>query len=319
MTAANRFNVSDTFQVLEHWIPCQHIREYPDATSKRQEDVLYLAVKQYVPWDNLNPSEGDISIIAAHGNGIPKGASSLSNKDKLGDDPSAFDHSRDLLFIINHCRDKLPPLIFGLGHSLVLIEPIVFFYSGKDRGRYLAAVVSARRRDSFPILTAAVAYFRRSKMFGAWDLRSFDLWIKNGLRSNAGGLELRVRLTTPKMQELRTFVRPVFISDGHCDRRLLYPDLSSEAPDIEALDVLLYRPEPVITFYNLPYLRPATMFMLRDTIVDITGIGISGSGGTVKGRVKAVLLENCGHFAPMEYPKRLAHQALRGLSLNRGP
>lgn len=72
MTAADRFNISDTFQIHEHWISCQHIREYPEATSKRQEDIIYLAVKQYVPWGNSNPSEGDISIIATHGNGIPK-------------------------------------------------------------------------------------------------------------------------------------------------------------------------------------------------------------------------------------------------------
>lgn len=203
--------------------------------------------------------------------------------------------------------------------GLVLIEPIVFPYSGRDRGRYPAATVSLRRQDSFLTLTAAVAHFRRSKMFGAWNPRSFDLWIRYGLRSSAGSSKSRVRLATPKMQEVRTFFRPVFISDGHCDRRLLYPDLPSDA----SADVLLYRPEPVITFHNLPYLRPATMFVfcnqshlvtqrLRDTVVDMTGIGISGSGGTAKGRVKAVSLETSGHFAPMEIPNNWHFKPLNG-------
>ncbi|GLB14557.1 hypothetical protein AtubIFM61612_001988 [Aspergillus tubingensis] len=40
---------SSTFRVIEHTVPCQHIREYPAATRRTQEDVLHLAVKQYIP------------------------------------------------------------------------------------------------------------------------------------------------------------------------------------------------------------------------------------------------------------------------------
>lgn len=60
------------FQIKEHVVESQHIREYPRATAQSQEDILHLAVKQYVPLDNPNPQEGDITIIGAHANGFPK-------------------------------------------------------------------------------------------------------------------------------------------------------------------------------------------------------------------------------------------------------
>jgi hypothetical protein len=53
-------------------VPCQHIREYPRALAGEQEDVLQLAVKQYIPFDNLEPRSGDVTIIGAHANGFPK-------------------------------------------------------------------------------------------------------------------------------------------------------------------------------------------------------------------------------------------------------
>lgn len=60
------------FKIKTHIVPCQHIREYPRATVAEQEDVLHLAVKQYVPSDNLNPRPGDVTVIGAHANGFPK-------------------------------------------------------------------------------------------------------------------------------------------------------------------------------------------------------------------------------------------------------
>ena len=60
------------FRVVEHIVPAQHIREYPRATANEQEDVLHLAVKQYIPHDNPNPQDGDVTILGAHANGFPK-------------------------------------------------------------------------------------------------------------------------------------------------------------------------------------------------------------------------------------------------------
>lgn len=59
------------FKVVEHTTSCQHIREYPNGV-KPQQKGLKLAIKQYTPLDNPNPSEGDVTIIGAHANGFPK-------------------------------------------------------------------------------------------------------------------------------------------------------------------------------------------------------------------------------------------------------
>lgn len=62
----------DTFRVIEHHIPCQHVREYPHAIDGDEETELLLAVKQYVPLTNTNPKDGDITIIGAHAIGFGK-------------------------------------------------------------------------------------------------------------------------------------------------------------------------------------------------------------------------------------------------------
>lgn len=64
--------MSTLFDIKEHVVDAQHIREYPRATANSQEDVLQLAVKQYIPKDNPNPKPGDITIIASHANGFVK-------------------------------------------------------------------------------------------------------------------------------------------------------------------------------------------------------------------------------------------------------
>jgi hypothetical protein len=64
--------MSSVFQIKEHKVECQHIREYPRALANSQEDVLHLAVKQYIPLDNPHPQPGDLTIIGAHANGFPK-------------------------------------------------------------------------------------------------------------------------------------------------------------------------------------------------------------------------------------------------------
>ena len=60
------------FKIIDHILPCQHVREYAHATRNKQEVVLQLAIKQYVPLNNLSPKDGDVTIIAAGGSGMPK-------------------------------------------------------------------------------------------------------------------------------------------------------------------------------------------------------------------------------------------------------
>ena len=64
--------VKSLFRIVEHAVPGQYIREYPQATATNQEDILYLSVKQYIPLDNPNPKPGDVTVIGTHANGFPK-------------------------------------------------------------------------------------------------------------------------------------------------------------------------------------------------------------------------------------------------------
>ncbi|KAI6364967.1 hypothetical protein MCOR25_005562 [Pyricularia grisea] len=141
--------MTSSFHIKEHVIEAQHIREYPRATANSQEEVLQIAVKQYIPKNNPNPQPGDVTIIGAHANGFPKelyealwedmltkstahgfkirsiwitdvawqGQSGILNEGKLGNDPSWADAERDLLHMINHFRDSMPRPLVGIGHS----------------------------------------------------------------------------------------------------------------------------------------------------------------------------------------------------------
>jgi hypothetical protein len=60
------------FRIKEHTLPTTHIREYPRATAGDQEDVLHLAIKQYIPLDSSKEDEGDVTLVGAHANGFPK-------------------------------------------------------------------------------------------------------------------------------------------------------------------------------------------------------------------------------------------------------
>lgn len=73
VNAQNKHSMSAShFSVKRHVLPCQHIREYPEATASGEDDTLQLAIKQYVPLNNPNSQPGDVTIIAAHAVGIPK-------------------------------------------------------------------------------------------------------------------------------------------------------------------------------------------------------------------------------------------------------
>jgi pimeloyl-ACP methyl ester carboxylesterase len=141
---------SKFFNITEHKVPCQHIREYPQGTSGSQNEVLYLHVKQYTPLNNTDPQPGDVTIIGAHANGFPKelyeplweeilnkskaagfgirgiwiadvaqeGQSSVINEKTLGINQSWFDHPRDLLHMINYFRESMPRPLVGVGHSM---------------------------------------------------------------------------------------------------------------------------------------------------------------------------------------------------------
>lgn len=64
--------MASPFYIKEHLVEGQYIREYPHATTRSQEEVLYLSVKQYIPKGNLHPKPGDVTVIASHANGFVK-------------------------------------------------------------------------------------------------------------------------------------------------------------------------------------------------------------------------------------------------------
>ncbi|SPQ24851.1 cc4bb9db-94b1-4c3c-968c-334ec7b553ae [Thermothielavioides terrestris] len=272
--------MSQFYRVVEHTVDCHHSREYVTATVHGDADKPRLAVKQYIPLDNPDPQPGDVTIIGAHANGFPKelyeplwddlyaraaksgirirsiwmadmwnqGQSGVLNEAILANDPSWWDHARDLLHLINQKRDEMPHPLVGIGHSmggaqltlialsnprlfrsLVLLDPVL-----QLTGTGIApAMASTRRRDLWPSRAAAAAMFRQSKFYQAWDARVFDRWIRHGLRPlptalypsppsastttnppAAGGTggddDQPVTLTTTKHQELFTFLRPTY-------------------------------------------------------------------------------------------------------------
>ena len=66
------------FQVIEHTVLCQHVREYPNGVKPEGESVLKLAVKQYKSLEPLEDSGNAVTIISTHANGFPKVRSSFT-------------------------------------------------------------------------------------------------------------------------------------------------------------------------------------------------------------------------------------------------
>ena len=65
--------MAPVFNVVEHVIPGQHIREYPNATKHSQEDALKISVKQYIPLNTVDRvPHNAVTIVGLHGNGFPK-------------------------------------------------------------------------------------------------------------------------------------------------------------------------------------------------------------------------------------------------------
>lgn len=222
--------------------------------------------------------------------------------------------------------------------TLILMDPVVQRIPNAD-GNYLPAKMSAVRRDRWPSRAAARTAFKKSKFYQTWDPRVLDRWIEYGLRelptalyptSSAAAMpspvisadmtsatvqpdadtEREVTLTTPKHQEVLTFMRanfaPLSSSQTPVDM-LTHPDLDHSVGVIAPF----YRPEPIALFARLPSLRPSVLYIFgsESTLsapelcadkMAVTGVGAGGSGGAANGRVREVLLQGIGHLIPME-------------------
>jgi pimeloyl-ACP methyl ester carboxylesterase len=227
-----------------------------------------------------------------------------------------------------------------LFESLILIDPVMQLLT-LPKGNVLPAQSSAVRREVWPSRKVAAESFSRSKFYQSWDQRVLKLWLKYGLRDlptklhpekqrasiPAGPItpeatlgpvaeDKEITLTTTKHQEVASFLRPRLDAEfpaglskeqlAHLST-LTYPDV----PDGLDISTQFYRPEPMITFNNLPHLRPSVLYIFgelspmssavfRAQKMAVTGIGVSGSGGAKQGRVKEEVIMGVGHLIPME-------------------
>ena len=361
---------SDQFRVTEHTVQCQHIREYPHATAASQEDPLYLAVKQYTPFSNASPTPGDVTIVVTTANAMPKeayeplfeelvsasrasdhkirgiwvadmaheGASSVLNEKHLGNDPHWFDHSRDLLLLINNFSASMPQPIIGIGHSLgcaqlvflsqmhprlfsclILIEPWISPKAPPSGA--LLAKASTFRHDIWPSREDAEAAIRRSPLLSTWDPSALSRFLQHGLRKTPTLIHPNadpqaVTLTTPKHQESFTIYRSNwdFIGvDGPPSRteRATRPDVNPQSE----LKAPFYNTGREQAFQMLPGLRPPVLYVwgqksmlaskaFRAEKLAATGVGFGGSGGVKLGQVSEVVVPG-SHFVPMERPKEI--------------
>jgi pimeloyl-ACP methyl ester carboxylesterase len=227
--------------------------------------------------------------------------------------------------------------------SLILIDPVIARMTSA-KGNVFLAQSSAVRREIWPSRKAAKESFQRSKFYQAWDPRVLDLWVQYGLRDlptklypkpqpaqiPAGAAtteptltpepaeDKQVTLTTTKHQEVFTFLRPNLSPDPKVLAGLDQEEIERlrdlthhDFPNDWEATAKVYRPEPIITFTNLPHLRPSVYYMfgelspisapaLRADKMGATGTGSGGSGGAPKGRVEEVVVKNVGHLIPME-------------------
>lgn len=229
--------------------------------------------------------------------------------------------------------------------TLVLIDP-VFAARASVKGNFHPAAMSANRRDKWPSRKAAAESFARSPFYKAWDPRVLKLWIQHGLRdlptkvypesqpspaatgaavtleptvtpnvlANSG--EKEVTLTTPKHQEVFSFVRPNLpLLPNSPPHDLTHPDVPTEG-----VVAPFYAPAPMLTLQNVPYLRPSVFYIFGETSdlsapeftaqkMAMTGTGVGGSGGAKAGRVVEIIVKGTGHLIPMEKPAETGRNA----------
>ncbi|RAH48600.1 toxin biosynthesis protein [Aspergillus brunneoviolaceus CBS 621.78] len=289
--------MNSQFKIIEHAIPCSCIREYHHQV--KTDRPLQLESKQYIALNNSNHSQDGISIIAGHANGTRKecyeplwdelmtsfegknkaiwfadcsnqGASGVLNEDNFGDDPNWFDHSRDLLGMVNDFSDQIEPPIVGVAHSfscsqfvhlsimhprlfhsLIFLEPMIQVESPCKLGGRSPALWASTRPDLWSSRHEAEMYIRSDPFWRRWDSRVVDRYIQYGRCALPTALYLlhapgrpllpeAVTLTTTKAQEAWTYLRlnatPEIDSDDKSGsptrtERFLGPDLSLSAKE----------------------------------------------------------------------------------------
>ena len=240
------------------------------------------------------------------------------------------------------CVALIHPRLFT---SVILIDPVIQRYV-TALGHFAPALASTFRRDVWPSRHAAAENFRRNRFYQRWDPRVLELWIRHGLRELptklypressdeksplAGGStfeesseaknrssssrEKPVTLTTTKHQEVLTFLRANHPPKGiPLSQHKSNPRTHRDVPMMNPMKPY-YRPEPLLTFGQLPFLRPHCLYIFAETSplsspemrkdkMEVTGTGVGGSGGWLEGAVEDVVVgDGAGHFLPFERP-----------------
>ena len=129
----------------------------------------------------------------------------------------------------------------------------------------------------------------------------------------------KVTLKTPMPQEVFTFLRPNYEGNGHNGRpinRKTHPDINPTLPATYPF----YRAEGPATFFRLQELRPSVLYVFGGKSdvgtpeackakMELTGVGVGGSGGAAAGRVRSVQFDDIGHLIAMEAVERTADHA----------
>ncbi len=295
----------EMWTICEHVISASHIRGFSRGIRDEQKGRLRLAVKQYIPKAHTEPTATDATLIMMGGIGSSKeiyepfydellqrglriravwsmdtahhGASYVLNEGMIGDEPHWFDSSRDLLHMMNHFQELMPPPLIAMGLSwgcvsivslaifhprlfsgIVLMEPTLRTTSAVrridriDTGIDLShrAVAMVKRRDLWPSLEDASNRLRATPHFGPFDSRVFERVIKYHLRPASPAMQSyigspdAVTLTTPKSMEVGTMMCPDPPFAGHPEAA----DFHNRPEDLDTTIVQgFYRGEAVFT------------------------------------------------------------------------
>lgn len=356
--------MSSPFVIKEHTFHGQHIREYPGALANSQEDVLHLHCKSYTPHEVASgQTRGQCTVLAFHANGFHKevyepffeqlyrdlkdnhgvvvgsiwiadqahqGHSGLLNDQVLGNDPCWWDHSRDVLQMVNTFRSQMKRPLVGIGHSMggtqamacahyhprlfeamVMIDPSMTLRQAPTLHAMLE--FSLARPDTFKTREKAEKYVLESPFFKAWDKtvrqRYIDTAFHDGptvLNGESGVL----KPITSAHQEVRTLTRPNLNHVGVAapvdhKQRYTHPDVHKESP----LTGPFYNSATRQGYFFLGTLRPPALFVLGkgskicppdelEHRTKYTGTKAGGSGGVAAGNVESVSIKG-GHFLPM--------------------
>ena len=330
------------------------VKEYIPKTNTNPQpgDVTLIMVhgvgsskESYEPFfDELLKCDLRIRAVWA-ADAVNNAASYIINQTKLGDEPHWFDFPRDLMQMINHFQDRMPSPVVGLGQSLgnvstimmsvwhprlfsgiVMIEPGLGPGFGQTpltgaAAQYFPAVLTVKRKDTWPSREAAREHLLKTPYYGAFDPEVFERVMKYDLRnldpepSNVFSDTKKPRpvtLTTPKAVEASTWMRPDPPLPGVPES----PDYASRSKDSMVV-AGFYRPEAAEIYGSLPHVYPSTLFVwgdrspvsvpsMRNNYLKTTGTGKGGNGGVARGRVKEAFVSGARHPAPLEKPEGTA-------------